>query len=114
MELREVIEAFNARFPDISDADLLGFLHPMKDRLLKSEVLSDQARSNSFEQFQLGEFGNLATDALLDSHDTQKKIADLLLQDRTVREQLFRVVAKAVYGAFAAANPGRATALVEK
>jgi type I restriction enzyme R subunit len=97
VELSEVVKEFNARFPDVSSADLIGLLHPLQDRLIKSDVLADQARSNSFEQFEQGEFGNLVTDALLESHDTQKKLVDRIWEDRTVREQLFKVLAKAVY-----------------
>lgn len=96
--LREIIQRMNDLFSgDIAEADFVGALTTWKGHLLANETLAEQARSNSEEQFELGDFKAVFTGIVIDAQDAQNHIADQLLKDDRTFSVMQKMLARMVW-----------------
>jgi len=108
-ELREIVSRMNDLFSgNISEADFVGALTTWKGHLMANETLAAQAKTNSEEQFAMGDFKEVLTGIVIDAQDAQNTIADQLLKDERVFGVMQRMLAKMVWQQFqqGASRPG--------
>ena len=91
---------------EISESDFVGALTTWKGHLLANETLAEQAKSNTEEQFAMGDFKELLTGIVIDAQDAQNSIADQLLKDERIFGVMQRMLAKMVWQQFQQANGG--------
>lgn len=100
-ELREIVQKMNDLFSgDISEADFIGAVTTWKGHLLANETLAAQAKNNTEEQFELGDFKEAFADIVIDAQDAQNRIADQLLKDDRIFGVMQRMLAKMVWQQF--------------
>ncbi len=83
--LKEIIARMNDVFEgEVSEADALTFALGVRDKMLENTDLQRQARHNTKEQFELGDFRTALEDAVIDSLDNyQDKAGQVLSNDKT-------------------------------
>ncbi|MCZ2292588.1 MAG: DEAD/DEAH box helicase family protein [Burkholderiales bacterium] len=100
-ELREIVAKMNDLFSgDITEADFIGAVTTWRGRLQANETLAEQARSNSEEQFALGDFKDVFTGIVIDAQDAQNHIAEQLLKDERIFAVMQQMLAKMVWQGF--------------
>lgn len=106
-KLQEIIARMNEVFEgEVTEADALTFAYGVRDKMLESPVLQQQAQHNSKEQFALGDFQQALTDAVLDSLDSYHDKAGQVLGNEKIREGFAAIVLDLVYNAFAQRETG--------
>jgi type I restriction enzyme, R subunit len=92
--LAEIIEHLNSIFgSDTTDGDQLSYANTLAEKTLESEVLQQQAASNSKEQF--ANSPDLTTgilNAIIDSMDAQTELSTRALNSPDIRESLKRLL----------------------
>ncbi|MGC4009454.1 MAG: hypothetical protein QM805_10990 [Pseudomonas sp.] len=80
--LEEIIEKVNELFgAETTDGDKLSWLNSQREKLLESDVLTQQAASNSKEQFASSpDLTRIFVDALIDTHSAQNSLSLQALQ----------------------------------
>lgn len=83
--LSEIVEQMNSLFEgELTDAVLINYAHHVRDKMLKSEVLAQQAVTNSKEQLALGDFHNVMTDAVIEWLDNYQSMTAQVLNNEQV------------------------------
>lgn len=101
--LAEIIQKLNDLFEgELSEADLLSYATHIRDKMLENPVLEQQARTNSKEQFALGDFRPAMMTAVVGGLDNYQSMAKQVLSNVQVREGLADVLLDLVYEAFRA------------
>jgi type I restriction enzyme R subunit len=85
---------------NLTEGDMVGYVTTITEKLMESEALAEQARNNSEQQFAMGDFKDIMTDAIIDSQDGHNLIAGQLLKDERVFTAMMGMLAKQVYRAF--------------
>jgi type I restriction enzyme R subunit len=99
--LSEIVEQMNSLFEDeLTDADLINYAHHVRDKMLESEVLAQQAATNSKEQFALGDFHDVMMDAVIEGLDNYQSMAEQLLNNDQVQKGFAALLLDLVYQAF--------------
>jgi len=99
--LSEVVEQMNSLFEgELTDADLINYAHHVRDKMLESEVLAQQAATNSKEQFALGDFHDVMMDAVIEGLDNYQSMADQVLNNEQVQKGFAALLLDLVYQAF--------------
>lgn len=99
--LSELIEQMNSLFEgDLTDADLLNYANHIRDKMMESDVLAQQAASNSKEQFALGDFNDVMMDAVIEGLDNYQSMASQVLGNERVKKGFTDLLLDLVYQAF--------------
>lgn len=99
--LSELIAQMNSLFEgDLTDADLLNYANHIKDKMLESDVLAQQAVTNSKEQFALGDFQNVMMDTIIEGLDNYQSMASQVLGNERVQRGFASLLLDLVYQAF--------------
>jgi hypothetical protein len=85
---------------ELTDADLINYAHHVRDKMLESDVLAQQAATNSKEQFALGDFHDVMMDAVIEGLDNYQSMADQVLNNEQVRRGFASLLLDLVYQAF--------------
>jgi hypothetical protein len=84
-QLAEIVGVMNDLFSgNLTEGDMVGYVTTITEKLMESEALAEQARNNSEQQFAMGDFKDIMTDAIIDSQDGHNSIAGQLLKDERV------------------------------
>ena len=108
VRLAEIVSKMNDLFSgNLTDADMVGYVTTIKGKLLENESLAAQARTNTEQQFAMGDFRDVLTDIIIEGQEAHNSIADQLLKDERVMVAMQAMLAKMVYQAFSqkAAGP---------
>jgi type I restriction enzyme R subunit len=99
--LREIVAKMNDVFSGhITEADFIGSVTAWAGHLEKNEKLAAQARNNSVEQFEMGDFKDTFTDIIIEAQDAHNSIAEQLLKDERIFGLMQSMVAKMVWQKF--------------
>lgn len=99
--LSELIQKLNHLFEgELSDADLLGYAHHLKDRMLENEKLAQQAAMNSKEQFALGDFQRVLMDNVIEGLDHYQAMAGQVMGNERVQKAFAEIMLDVVYQEF--------------
>ena len=99
--LSELIQKLNQLFEgELSDADLLGYAHHIKDRMLDNENLAQQAAMNSKEQFALGDFQHVLMDNVIEGLDHYQAMAGQVMGNERVQKAFAEIMLDVVYQEF--------------
>ena len=99
--LSEIVEQMNSLFEgELTDADLINYAHHVRDKMLESDVLAQQAATNSKEQFALGDFHDVMMDAVIEGLDNYQSMADQVLNNEQVQKGFASLLLDLVYQAF--------------
>jgi len=100
-QLAEIVGVMNDLFSgNLTEGDMVGYVTTITEKLMESEALAEQARNNSEQQFAMGDFKDIMTDAIIDSQDGHNAIAGQLLKDERVFTAMMGMLAKQVYRSF--------------
>lgn len=99
--LSEVVQQMNSLFEgELTDADLINYARHVRDKMMESEVLAQQAATNSKEQFALGNFHDVMMDAVIEGLDNYQSMADQVLNNEQVQKGFAALLLDLVYQAF--------------
>jgi type I restriction enzyme, R subunit len=99
--LREIVAKMNDLFSGhITESDFIGSVTTWAGHLQKNEKLAAQARNNSVEQFEMGDFKDTFTDIIIEAQDAHNSIAEQLLKDERIFGVMQKMVAKMVWQKF--------------
>ena len=99
-KLAEIIAKMNDLFEgELSEADLLSYANHISTKMLENQVLEQQAKTNSKEQFALGDFRPAMMDAIVEGLDNYSSMAQQVLGNERVREGFANVLLDIVYQA---------------
>ena len=99
--LSEIVDKMNDLFSgELTEADMVGYVTTIKGKLLENETLAEQGRSNSEQQFALGDFKDIMMDIIIDGQESHNKIAGQLLQDERIFAAMQGMMAKMVWKQF--------------
>lgn len=100
-KLAEIVEKMNDLFSgNLSEADMVGYVTTIQGKLLENETLKEQAENNSEQQFEMGDFGELFTDAVIEGQEAHNSIAAQLLKDERIFAAMKSMLAKMVWQQF--------------
>lgn len=104
--LREIVAKMNDLFSGhITESDFVGSLTAWAGHLEQNEKLAAQARNNSVEQFEMGDFKDTFTDIVIEAQDAHNQIAEQLLKDQRIFGVIQKMVAKMVWQKFQPSGP---------
>jgi type I restriction enzyme R subunit len=95
MQLAEIIRMVNELFKgDLTDGDMLTYVNEViKRKLLESDLLRQQARNNSREQFANSpDLINELTDAIMQSFTAHESMSRQVLNDAKTKQGLLRIL----------------------
>jgi type I restriction enzyme R subunit len=96
--LSELIQKLNQLFEgELSDADLLGYAHHIKGKMLENEKLAQQATRNSKEQFALGDFQHVLMDNVIEGIDRYQAMAGQVMGNPNVQKAFGDIMLDLVY-----------------
>jgi type I restriction enzyme, R subunit len=99
--LSELVSHMNSLFEgELTDADLVNYAYHIRDKMLESENLAQQAATNTKEQFALGDFDNEMMDAVLAGLDNYQSMASQVLSSEKVKKGLAALLLDMVYKGF--------------
>lgn len=99
--LREIVAKMNDLFSGhITESDFIGSVTAWAGHLQQNEKLAAQARNNSVEQFEMGDFKDTFTDIIIEAQDAHNQIAEQLLKDERIFGVMQKMVAKMVWQKF--------------
>jgi type I restriction enzyme R subunit len=99
--LSELIQKLNQLFEgELSDADLLGYAHHIKGRMLENETLAQQAAMNSKEQFALGDFQHVLMDNVIAGLDHYQAMAGQVMGNERIQKVFGEIMLDVVYQEF--------------
>ena len=103
--LKEIVSKMNDLFSgNITETDFIGSVTTWSGHLATNDKLAAQARSNSEEQFAMGDFKDAFTDIVIEAQDAHNTIADQLLKDERIFGVMQKMVAKMVWKQFQQAS----------
>lgn len=94
---------------ELTEADLLNYAYHVRDKMLENATLEKQAKSNSKDQFALGDFRNVMMDNVIEGLDNYTSMATQVLNEERIREGFASILLEMVYRGFQKkeANPDR-------
>lgn len=99
--LSELISQMNSLFEgELTDADLVNYAQHIRDKMLESETLAQQAATNTKEQFKMGDFDNEMMDAVIAGLDNYQSMASQVLGSEKVKKGLANLLLDMVYKGF--------------
>jgi len=99
--LSTLIQKLNHLFEgELSDADLLGYAHHIKGKLLENDKLAQQAARNSKEQFALGDFQHVLMDNVIEGIDRYQAMAGQVMGNPNVQKAFGDIMLDLVYQEF--------------
>ncbi|SFP60036.1 type I restriction endonuclease subunit R [Pseudomonas borbori] len=92
--LSQIVEKVNELFgADTTDGDKLSWLNSQREKLLESEVLTQQAANNSKEQFASSpDLTRVFIDALIDSHSAQSNLSLQALNSEQIQREVINLL----------------------
>ena len=91
--LSEILVHLNALFEgDFTDADMLNYLHTLKDKVSENDGVLEQIRNNSKEQSMMGGFKDTLNSAVIDSLDAHQNLATQVLSKERIRDRVANMV----------------------
>lgn len=92
--LLEIIEKVNELFgAETTDGDKLSWLNSQREKLLESEVLTQQAATNSKEQFASSpDLTRIFVDTLIDTHSAQSTLSLQALNSEQIQRELLHLL----------------------
>jgi type I restriction enzyme R subunit len=92
--LLEIIEKVNELFgAETTDGDKLSWLNSQREKLLESEVLTQQAANNSKEQFASSpDLTRIFVDTLIDTHSAQSNLSLQALNSEQIQRELLHLL----------------------
>ena len=97
--ISHIVEQLNELFggEHISDNDRIAFFESVKDNVSDQKAVQNQARNNTFEQFQSGDVRQKVLDAVIDSMNNNQEMSKKVLQDQEARDNFINLVAQSIY-----------------
>lgn len=100
VRLADLVGKMNDLFSgDLTEADFIGYATTMKAKLMEHPTIQEQAANNSEEQFAMGDFKDIFTDAIIEGQEGHNAIADQLLKDDRIFAAMQGMMAAMVYKA---------------
>lgn len=92
--LEEIIEKVNELFgAETTDGDKLSWLNSQREKLLESDVLTQQAANNSKEQFASSpDLTRIFVDTLIDTHSAQSNLSLQALNSEQIQRELLHLL----------------------
>lgn len=92
--MKELIAKINALFEgELTDGDTLGYMNVMKDKLLESTVLAQQAAGNSKAQFAISpDLMTAVVNAAMAAYDAHASMSSQMLNSPEKRERVLRLL----------------------
>lgn len=80
--LSEIIQKLNDLFEgELTGTDIINYANAVKDKLLESQDLAQQAANNTKPQFALGDIRGMVTDAVIEHRSANNSMAGQILSD---------------------------------
>lgn len=99
--LSELISRLNDLFEgELSDADKINYVYLIRDKMLESKTLEQQAATNTKEQFALGDFDDVMIDSVIEGRENHQKMTDQVLSDERIKKSLATLLLDLVYKGF--------------
>lgn len=99
--MSEIVSHMNTLFEgELTDADLLNYACHVRDKMLENEILEKQAKSNTKDQFALGDFRNVMMDKVIQNLDNYTAMATQVLNEDRIREGFANILLEMVYKGF--------------
>lgn len=100
--LSEIVQQMNMLFEgELTEADLLNYANHIRDRMLLSDRLREQATTNNREQFALSrDFENELSSAVIDGLESYNEMATQVMRNDQTRRGFAKLLVKIVYDAF--------------
>jgi type I restriction enzyme R subunit len=102
--LSEIVQAMNTLFDgELTDADLLNYANHIRDKMLESKTLANQAAANEIDQFGASpDFDKVMMKAVVDAFKSHKSMSEQVLKKDSVKEGLSELLLAMVYQGFQA------------
>lgn len=98
--LAEIIQRMNDLFDgELGEADMIGLVTHISERMIANPTLAQQARHNSKEQFALGDFPKVMMDEVIGGMDSYQAMITQVLGNERVRSGFAAVLLDVVYAA---------------
>lgn len=109
VRLSEIVTAMNTLFDgELTDADLLNYANHIRDKMLESPVLADQASANEMDQFGASpDFEKVMMKSVVDAFKSHKSMSEQVLKKDSVKEGLSDLLLAMVYEGFKAKAGGQ-------
>lgn len=99
--LSEILSQMNTLFEgELTEADLLNYANHVRDKMLENETLEKQAKSNTKDQFALGDFRKVMMDNVMEGLDSYTSMATQVLNEERIREGFANILLEMVYRGF--------------
>lgn len=99
-KLAEIIQRMNDLFEgELSEADMIGLVTHISERMIANPVLVQQAQHNSKEQFALGDFPKVMMDEVIGGMDSYQAMIGQVLSNERVCSGFTAVLLDVVYAA---------------
>lgn len=99
--MSEIVSQMNTLFEgELTDADLLNYACHVRDKMLENETLEKQAKSNTKDQFALGDFRNVMMNNVMEGLDNYTSMATQVLNEERIREGFATILLEMVYKGF--------------
>ena len=112
-KLSEIVQAMNTLFDgELTDADLLNYANHIRDKMLESKTLANQAAANEIDQFGASpDFDKVMMKAVVDAFKSHKTMSEQVLKKDSVKDGLSDLLLSMVYEGFKAkvASSGQQT-----
>jgi len=96
--IARLIEKYNLLFEgELSEADKVAYVEHIKGKLLENETLAQQAKTNTREQFALGNYNSVLTETIIEGLDNYNSIASQVIKNEKLKEQLSSLLLDLVY-----------------
>lgn len=97
-KLAVIIGELNELFAgELDESDLVTYAEHVTSRLETNETLAAQAKSNSMDQFALGDYGNALTDAVIDGLERYNGMAKQLIDDEAKFGRFAKLILPVIY-----------------
>ncbi len=98
--LAAIIQRMNDLFEgELSDADMIGLVTHISERMITNPVLAQQAEHNTKEQFALGDFPKVMMEEVIGGMDSYQSMIAQVLSNERVRSGFTAVLLDVVYAA---------------
>ncbi len=103
-KLSEIIQTMNTLFEgELTEADLLNYANHIRDKMLESTLLAEQADANEIDQFGASpDFEKVMMKAVVDAFKSHKSMSEQVLKKDSVKEGLNELLLSMVYEGFKA------------
>lgn len=97
--ISHIIEQLNELFggDNISDNDRLAFFNSVFGNVADQEIVVNQAKNNTFEQFRSGDVKQKILDAVIDGMNSNQEMSKKVLQDSGAQEKFINLIIHSIY-----------------